>query len=53
MPNKALDVLRHFDKVVDLYPLNNAKKDDYIDNFGNLSEIYWVSIESNVLSWLE
>jgi len=52
LSNKGMNFLKQFNRVVDLSPLNNASEDDYIDKFGNLSELSWASIESNVLSYL-
>ncbi|WP_237397202.1 hypothetical protein [Okeania sp. KiyG1] len=53
LPNKAIQMLTEFDRIVDLSPLNNYNKRNYIDKFGNLSKQGFNLIKDNILKWLE
>lgn len=53
LPNKAMQILSQFERVVDLSPLDNYNEDNYIDKFGNLSEQGFDLIKDNILEWLK
>ncbi|MGB3514665.1 MAG: hypothetical protein WBA93_36735, partial [Microcoleaceae cyanobacterium] len=53
LPNKAMQILAQFKRVVDLSPLDNYDEGNYIDKFGNLSEQGFNLIKNNILEWLK
>lgn len=53
LPNKAMQTLAQFDRVVDLSPLENYDEANYIDEFSNLSEQGFNLIKNNIFEWVK
>ncbi len=53
IPNKAMNIVGQFNRVVDLSPLDDIDEIHYNDKSGNLSEVGFAKIKPNIIKWLE
>ena len=53
IPNKAMNIVKQFNKVVDLSPLDDLDDENYQDKYGNLSEVGFAKIKDNIMEWVE
>ncbi|MEM1167852.1 MAG: hypothetical protein AAGJ08_01850 [Cyanobacteria bacterium P01_H01_bin.35] len=53
LPRKAMNIVKQFNKVVDLEPLDEIDEENYKDGFGNLSEVGFAKIKDNIMEWIE